>query len=146
MVSTVAQLGAQPRGDALQQQIAERMAERVVDRFEIVEIDAEHREAAAAALQVGDHLLHAQAQQDPVGQRGQRIVMRHVGDARFGRLALGDVDRGNQRGALALIGQMAEEDRDVDGRAVGLAVPPGPAGVILRQRAAEVPELEAFVG
>jgi hypothetical protein len=44
--------------------------------------------------------------------------MRHVGDARLGGLALGDIDGGDQRGALALVGEVAQKNGDVDGRAV----------------------------
>ena len=72
-------------------------------------------------------------------------MVRHVDDARLGRLALGDVDGCDKHGALTLVRQMAEEDRDVDGRAVRLAMLPGTAGVILRRVDAEMTELEAFV-
>ncbi len=41
------------------------------------------------------------AKQDPVGQIGQRVVEGEMGEARLGRLALGDVERG------------AEDARDV---------------------------------
>ena len=58
---------------------------------------------AAVAAHAREHLLHAQAQQHAVGQRGQRVVVRHVGDARLGALALGDVDRGDQHGRHAVV-------------------------------------------
>jgi hypothetical protein len=76
----LAQLTPQAAGDLLEQQIAQRMAERVVDGFEIIEIDAQYGELPAVAAR--KHRLQTLVQQHAIGQRGERIVMRHVGDAR----------------------------------------------------------------
>src|ERR1700722_10997686 len=60
------------------------MAERVVDRLEAIEIDAEHRELAAIdAFERLDEML---PEKNAVRQIGQGIIMRHVGDLRL-RLA-----------------------------------------------------------
>ena len=39
---------AQPVGDDLQQLVADRMSERVVDALEMIEVEAQHRQALAA--------------------------------------------------------------------------------------------------
>ena len=65
-----------------------------------------------------------------LGKAGQRIVVRHVGDTRFGALALGDVDHRDQHGRRFFVRQPARVDRDIDQRAVGLEMPPGAPGVV----------------
>ncbi len=135
---------AQPTGDRLQQQVADRVPERVVDRLEVVDVDAVDRQTRAVALQPRQHLAHALVQQQPVGQFGQRVVMRHEGDARLGALALGDVDCRHQHGRHALIGQPAGEDRHVDEAAVGLAMPPGTAGLPVLRCVGDVGDLAGF--
>ena len=93
----VAQAFAEPLRHGLQQLVADRMAERVVDAFEMIEIEAVHREALAAARRTrASNSLSRSLNKHAVGQIGQRIVMRHIGDARFGLLALGDVDDRDQ--------------------------------------------------
>ena len=64
--------------------------------------------------------------------------MCHVGDAGLGALAFGDVDRGDQRRRAAVIAEKLRIDGDVDRRAVGLAVPPGAAGLIVGRGRREV--------
>ena len=54
-------------------------------------------------LALRQRLCRAHAEQDAVGQIGQRVVVRHVGDARLRLLALRDVDHGNQHGRHALV-------------------------------------------
>ena len=97
-------VAAQPRGGVLlaqavgealrdggQQQVADRVAERVVDVLEAVEIEEQHGELAASAMRAGDRLPDAIREQRPVGQAGQRVVMRHVHDALVGKAPLGDL-------------------------------------------------------
>ena len=81
---------AQPLGDDLEQLVADRVAERIVDAFEVIEIEAEHGEALAA-LDPLELVFEALAQHGAIGQVGQRIVARHMHDALLGALALGDV-------------------------------------------------------
>ena len=55
------------------------MAERVVDALEAVEVEAQHGEALAAP-QALQRLLQLLAEQRAVGEVGQRVVARKVGD------------------------------------------------------------------
>ena len=77
-------------GHGLQQFVADMMAERVVDALEFVDVDIEQREllAASGLLQLALDLL---AEQHPVRQVGQRVVMREMRDLLVGAPALGDV-------------------------------------------------------
>ena len=74
----------------LQQRVADRMPERVVDALEAVEVEAEHGKALAAH-QAQQRLLQLLAEQRAVGEAGQRIVAREVGDLLLLAAALGDV-------------------------------------------------------
>jgi hypothetical protein len=112
------------------------MAERVVDGFEIIEIDAQYGELPAVAAR--KHRLQTLVQQHAIGQRGERIVMRHVGDARLGAFALGDVDGRDQRRRAAFIGEPLRINGDVDHGAGGGAVLPGAAGLIVGRERREV--------
>ena len=82
-----------------QQLVAGRVAERVVDLLEAVEIDQHQREALAVAALARERVLDAVAQQHAVGEAGERVVMRHVGDLVGAALALGDVGEGAQETA-----------------------------------------------
>ena len=77
----------QPLGHRAEQRVADRMAERVVDALEAVEIE-EHDGKPVAA---GERLLHLVLEQDAVRQIGQRVVPRHMHDLGFGLAALGDI-------------------------------------------------------
>ena len=80
--------------DRAQQFVADRVAERVVDRLEIVEVDAEQGEAAAAApLGLPELEIEMLAEEGAVGQAGQTVVEGELGDP---LLALGDA--GGHRG------------------------------------------------
>ena len=99
----------------LQQPVADRVAQRVVDQLEVVEIDAQRADEAAGAAALRQGVGHALAEQHAVGQVGERVVVRHVGDARLGRLALGDVDDGDEHSRRALVVELARENDDLDG-------------------------------
>ena len=77
-------------GHGLQQFVADMMSERVVDALELVDVDIEQCEllAAAGSLQLAFDLF---AEQHPVRQVGQRVVMREMRDLLVGAPALGDV-------------------------------------------------------
>ena len=64
----------EPLGDLLEQRVADRMAERVVDVLEAVEIDQEQGAAAGRAALVLQRLVERAPHQHAVGQAGQRIV------------------------------------------------------------------------
>ena len=83
----------QPRsrvGDGLEQFVAALVPERVVDALEFVEVQIKHRELLAAPHAL-ERLLELLAEKHPVGQIGQRVVVRQMRDPLFGQLALGDV-------------------------------------------------------
>src|SRR5438105_4746339 len=84
---------AEPEGYRLQERVADRMAERVVDFLEMIEIEAEYRELVAALGQP-QRLLALFAGQRPVRQIGQRVMARHMRDLLLGLLPLGDVLEG----------------------------------------------------
>ncbi len=75
-------LDAPPRFD--QQRIAGRMAERVVDHLELVEVEAVERERSADAERVVELLLEHR----PVGQPSEDVVERELGNSLF---AFGDL-------------------------------------------------------
>ncbi len=87
-------------GDLLQQHVADRMAQRIVDVLEVVEIEAEHRHLIVAPNEP-QGLFELFAEQRPVRQIGQRVMARHVRDLFLGGLPFGDVfERGNPSAAL----------------------------------------------
>ena len=74
----LAQRARQRGRHALQELVADAMAERVVDVLEAVEVDEQHADAMAAALGLRDRLRQALVQQQPVGQAGQRVARREI--------------------------------------------------------------------
>ena len=102
----------QPLRHRADQLVADRMAERVVDVLEVVEVDIEHGRRRAALAHVRDHRLEALAEKDAVGQAAERIVQRKMaqprfarGDGRGGAAHVAEHQRGEQREA-------GERDRD----------------------------------
>ena len=81
------QRAAQAPGDGLQQLVADRMAERVVDRLEVVEVEEEDRVVAPAR---GEQLAELVEEQRAVGQAGQRVVVGLVLEAALQLAQLGD--------------------------------------------------------
>ena len=64
----------QPGGHRLQESIADRVPERVVDLLEAVQIDEKGRHGDIVAPGPGQHLFGAVEDEGPVGQAGQRVV------------------------------------------------------------------------
>nr|WP_239002945.1 hypothetical protein [Rhodovastum atsumiense] len=85
----LAQQLLQSGGNGAQQRVAHRMAERVVDFLEAVEVDQADGAAPATTRQ---RLVQPLAEQHPVGQAGQRVVVGEMRDMGIGLAALGDVD------------------------------------------------------
>src|SRR6185436_20336001 len=96
--------------DRDQQLVADRVPERVVDLLEVVEVDEQHAHRAGAAPGELERLLQPVAEQHPVGQAGEPVVERLVGQVALQAAALGDVPDGQHHAR--------------DGR-VGAQVPPG---------------------
>ena len=88
------------RGDGSEQIVANGMPQRIVDRFEAVEIEHQHREAGLIAPGLSQRLIDALAEQDAIRQPGQRIVLRHKHDLRFGAPAFADVFVGRDPPAI----------------------------------------------
>ena len=81
----------QPPRHVLQDEVAGVVAERVVDHLEAVEVEEQHRHVALLAARGHDRLVEAVLHEAPVGQPGERVVVRHVVDGALGVEALGDV-------------------------------------------------------
>ena len=64
----------------LQQQIADVMAEGVVEGLEIVQIDKQQRTFSTATRTGSQCLLQVDPEEPPVGQAGQRIIERQMLD------------------------------------------------------------------
>ncbi len=77
--------------DLLQHLVARGVAEAVVDRLEVVEVEEDHREAALLAPAAGERVADALREQGAVGQAGDAVVERLVGELLLERLALADV-------------------------------------------------------
>ncbi|KAF0133222.1 MAG: hypothetical protein FD152_1688, partial [Xanthobacteraceae bacterium] len=87
---------AQPVRDLHEDRVARRVAQRVVDLLEVVEIDEQHREEVVAAGH-GQGGIQPLLEQQPVRQAGQRIVPGHMGQPGFRAPLLGNVlDRNHE--------------------------------------------------
>ena len=127
----LAQRRPQPLGDAAQQLVADAMAERIVDRLEIVEAEHQHRHLLGAAPRMQQDVVHLLAQQIAVRQPGQAVMLGHEGQPRLGALAFGDVHQRQQHGRLVAIDELARIDRQIDQGAVGPDMLPGPRRLLV---------------
>ena len=91
---------AQPVRHAHQKLVADGMTERIVDALELVDVDIEHGELLARPHRL-HRLFEPFAEQHPVRQVGQGVVMRQMRDLLVGAGALGNVlDRGDPAARL----------------------------------------------
>ena len=72
--------GGQAPGHLDEDLVAGLVAERVVDRLEVVEVDEQQRELPGLALEEGEGLGEPVAQRDPVGEPGHGVVERLEGE------------------------------------------------------------------
>ena len=86
-----AHAGVQPLRHLLQQQVALVVAQGVVQRLEVVQVDEQQCPALLAPLGCGQGLVHAVHQQHAVGQAGQCVVEGQALDLALAGLALADV-------------------------------------------------------
>ena len=77
--------------DLLEERVADRMAQRVVDVLEPVEIDQEQGAAARGAVLALQRLVERAAHQHPVGQAGQRIIFGEAVDLLLRAALLGEI-------------------------------------------------------
>ena len=98
----LAHRGLDPRGRLDEQLVADRVAERVVDRLEPVEVDVQHAAHAVVAPDAGERLVEPVGEHHPVRQPGQRVVQRLVRELRLELLLVGEIAddaRDDRRGA-----------------------------------------------
>ena len=94
----LAQQRPQPVGHDLEQLVAGRMAQAVVDGLEVVEIEQVHGHDLAAP-HAPQRILEPFVEQHAVGQAGQRVVQGHMGDLGLRATLLGDVVMGGHGAA-----------------------------------------------
>ncbi len=123
----------EPRGDLHQQAVARVVAQAVVHRLEVVEVEEEDREMVARIpAPAGEGLGHPLGEEQPVGEIGERIVQRHVAEVALGLFPPRDVPR-DGRGAdrlAAPVEDRRDRDRDLDPG----AVLPDPGGLVVLDR------------
>ena len=76
-----AQRPAQPMGHTLEEPVAHLVAEAVVDELEAVEVEEHERHAVVLALGPAQRQLQAVHEQHAVGEPGELVVHRSVGQA-----------------------------------------------------------------
>ena len=121
----VAQHRSQSLADAAQQLVADAMAERIVDRLEMVEAEHQHRHLLGVAARAQQDVVHLLTQQIAVRQPGQAVMLGHESQPRLGALAFGGVHQRQQDRRPVAIDELARIDRQVDQRAVGADMLPG---------------------
>ena len=84
----------------LQQLITHIVAQRVVEQFEVVQVQKHQCAMLAQAGGIHHGLAHAVHQQAAVGQAGQRVVKRQPADFFLILPLLGDVAQGNDKGFM----------------------------------------------
>src|SRR5690606_4737073 len=87
-------------GNGLQQFIAHRMAERIVDPLELVQIDEHDRYGSAGLLRQRSIQLLAELQQ--VAQSRQLVMIRQIGEPVCGSLLVRHVTDDDERLELAV--------------------------------------------
>ena len=94
----------QALGDRLQQLVADRMPERIVDVLEVVEVQIHQGDLLAMTLRERDRLRQAVGQQRTVRQSREKVVLGHIGHLRGGLLGgLGHRLGTNRRDDEALV-------------------------------------------
>src|SRR6185437_8374676 len=93
-----AETATEAGSDLDQKLIANRMAERIVDPLEMVEVETEDGELVVA-LGEFQRALELFAEQCAIRQAGERIVARHVRNLRLGSLPLRDILEGRDPAA-----------------------------------------------
>ena len=87
----LAQAAAQQLRDAHDQLVAGRVAERVVDRLEVVEVEHDRRALGPVAVDEGDVAFELAFERAPVEQPGERVVVGHVAQLGLVAAAVRDV-------------------------------------------------------
>ena len=88
-----ARKGLQSCGNFPEEQVADRVTERIVDDLETIEIEEQDRDLFLVTPGCGERAAQAIIEQAAVGQAGERIVVGQVLDLAFGSFAVGYVDQ-----------------------------------------------------
>ena len=96
----LADQAAQPVRDDLQELVAGGMAERVVHRLELIEIEVMNRDHFLAMNSAAQGMFEPLVQQHAIGEIGQRVVVGHIFDLDLGPPLLGDVFMGGNPAAV----------------------------------------------
>ena len=103
----VAQHRSQSLADAAQELVADAMAERIVDRLEMVEAEHEHRHLLGVAACAQQDVVHLLTQQIAVRQPGQAVMLGHESQPRLGAFAFGGVHQRQQDRRPAAVNELA---------------------------------------
>ena len=108
-------------GDGLQQLVADGVAERVVDRLEVVEVDEQHDDRVGLGTGDAQGVVHAIEEQRPVGEPGELVVEGTVAELAFEVALLGDVaERGDDPVDRGATDEVGDDDRRLAELAVGV--------------------------
>ena len=115
----------EPLGGGDQQPVALGVAQAVVHRLEVVEIEEQHRHGVAAPLRQRQRVTHPVPEQCPVGEPGERVVERLMGELLLQPLPLAHV-AGVEHDALhrGVVQQVGRQDLGMEPGAVLLAEAP----------------------
>lgn len=113
----------QAHRDGAQQLVVDAMAEAVVDHLEVVDVQEQHRvpyparRVAPLAPRGVEGMRQAIVEQGTVGEPGQRVVERLMGEFLLEPLALADVAHHHRAAGhrAGLVADRREGDRHVDG-------------------------------
>jgi hypothetical protein len=97
--------GADPAADGAQHLVADRVAEAVVDRLEVVEVDEQHRDERGLARALGEQRVQALAQGGAVAQAGQRVLVGQVAQLALQARALAGVAQRHHDAAHVGVGE-----------------------------------------
>ena len=87
----LAQRGLDPARNLARQRVADRVAERVVDGLEVIQVKEQHGALVTATFAAGQGLVQLVEQQAAVRQAGQRVVGGLVFDELRREVLLGDI-------------------------------------------------------
>ena len=110
----------QATGDLADEVVSLSMAERVVHRLEVIEVEEEHRHALRVPATSAEGVLEPIDEQLPVRKARQRVVKRLAGQLLFELLPLADVVHGQHDASHAWV--VAKTGGKVDGQEAPIPV------------------------
>ena len=142
-LSPVTHFVGQPERDEPQQRVPSGVAERIVDRFEAIEIEQEHRAAVLPPDRADEGVVERAAKSFAVGEPGQRVLTRKPVELDLGLPHLGQVG-----GEAAKAEEAAHfvVDRTAGDRPPDLVLGLGPDDEILKRNVRRKIETESPFG